>query len=285
MATAQPVTVTPPGPQEITIRSHSNIFYMWPVWFIGLIFGLIVTPMSGHLLAVVPKDTKLEKPIEGEREVQVTVVDLKAQKEIKEKEVSVFIVPKDKEVAPPKLHISDNKNLGTWYLFITAMCIFFSTVTVRGWVAISIVSTIIFLVIIFNLTGVWERITTGLGFLDVRINQGGYIFFSTVLFIFWAIVIFAYDRQVKMTFTPRQVRVVQEVGDAEMVFDATGLNFQKLRTDPFRHWILGLAGAGDLVVRTGGAHPQTIEFPNVLFLHRRLQKIERLLQTQEVRAT
>src|SRR5262249_57719327 len=124
---------------------------------------------------------------------------------------------------------------------------------------------IIFLAIIFNLTGIWERITSGLGLLDVRINQGGYIFFSTILFGLWAIVVFLYDRQVKMTFTPRQVRVVQEVGDAEMVFDATRLNFQKLRTDPFRHWLLG-ARAGDLVGRTGGAPPPAREVPHRRFI-------------------
>src|SRR5207244_5750692 len=116
----------------------------------------------------------------------------------------VLIPPKDADIAPPKLHISGSKNLGSWYLFIAAMCIFFATVTVRGWVAITVVSFIIFLVIIFNLTGVWESITTGLGLLDVRINQGGYIFFSMVLFILWVILVFLYDRQVKMTFPPRQ---------------------------------------------------------------------------------
>jgi hypothetical protein len=282
MATAPlpaPVAQQPHQPQQITIRSHSNIFYIWPIWFFGFIFGLIVTPLSGHLVAIVPKGTELEKS-EGDKTVNVTISEKGKGANTLENR-SILIAPEKADLAPPKLHISGSKNLAAWYLFITAMCIFFATVTVRGWVAITVVSFVIFLAIIFNLTGIWESITSGLGLLDVRINQGGYIFFSTVLCALWAIVVFLYDRQVKMTFTPRQVRVVQEVGDAEMVFDATGLNFQKLRTDPFRHWLLG-AGAGDLVVRTGGAHPTTIEFPNVLFIHGRMRKIERLLQTQEV---
>src|SRR5262245_351588 len=279
MSTAQPQPHKPALPQEITLRAHSNIFYMWPVWLVGFVFGLI-TGFSGQVVAVVPEGTEAKADIEiqniGKRDV--LIVD-------KEK---ALLRDKDGKLEQPKRHIAGNKNLGSWFLFITVLCIFFSTVTVRGWVAISIVSTIVFLVIIFNLTGVWDNITAGLGLIDVRINQGGYIFFSSMLFALWIIVVCLYDRQVYMKFTPRQVRVVEEVGDAEKVFDATGLNFQKLRTDPFRY-ILGFGcwphwGAGDLVVHTGGAHPQTIEFANVLRLGLRIKDINRLLQTQEVSA-
>ena len=53
-----------------------------------------------------------------------------------------------------------------------------------------------------------------------------------------------FDRQTFMIFTPGQVRVRQEIGGEETVYDTTGITFQKQRSDLFRHWILGL-GSGD----------------------------------------
>lgn len=271
-------TVPQREPRPVTVYSHSNLFYMWPVWFLGFVFGLIITPLSGQVLAVVPKDT------EPHQDLNIPNIGTR----------DALVLPKGKTLETdadgnpirPKLHIAATKNLGNWYLFITALVIFFSTVTLRGLWSVMIIGTVIFLIIIFWLAGWWENIVTALGFLDVRINQGGYIFFSVLLLILWILVVVFYDKQVYMTFAPGQVRVRQEIGEGEMAFDATGVTFQRLRNDWFRHWILGLGifglGTGDLIVRTGGAHPTTIDFPNVLFMDRRIKAIERLLQAKAV---
>jgi hypothetical protein len=50
----------------------------------------------------------------------------------------------------------------------------------------------------------------------------------------------------------------------------------------FRHRVLGLFAAGDLVIRTGGPHADAFEWPNVLFVRSRLKQIEHLLQSREV---
>jgi hypothetical protein len=55
----------------------------------------------------------------------------------------------------------------------------------------------------------------------------------------------------------------------------------KRRDDLFRHWLLG-CGSGDLVVRTGGASPQSFELPNVLFVGSKLRKAQQMLQEREV---
>jgi hypothetical protein len=53
------------------------------------------------------------------------------------------------------------------------------------------------------------------------------------------------------------------------------------RDDLFRHWVLGF-GSGDLIVRTGGANPQIIELPNVLFVGPKLREAQQTLQVREV---
>jgi hypothetical protein len=51
--------------------------------------------------------------------------------------------------------------------------------------------------------------------------------------------------------------------------------------DLFRQWALGL-GSGDLIVRTGGANPQTVELPNVLFVGSKFRAARQMLQEREV---
>ena len=53
----RPATPAPPGPkQEILIISHSNLFYWWPVWAVGLLLGTL-TLFSHHRLVTVPNGT------------------------------------------------------------------------------------------------------------------------------------------------------------------------------------------------------------------------------------
>src|SRR5439155_427451 len=128
-------------PPPVVVYSHSNFIYLWPVWVLGLVFGLIVTPWSGMVLAMVPEDTKAMKDIDipnwGKRDVLIVP------------EKKALPTDKDGTVVQPKLHISNSKNLGSWYLFITALCIFFSTVTLRGQWSVMIITTIEFPNVIF----------------------------------------------------------------------------------------------------------------------------------------
>src|SRR5262249_56546963 len=101
-----------------------------------------------------------------------------------------------------------------------------------------------------------------------------------------------------LTFTPGQMRIRQEIGHGEIAYDVTGIKFQRLRNDFFRHMILGLGaldwllsflrisagvGAGDLiiVVPRGGSVEQ-IEFPNVFRMNARVDLMEKMLQEKIV---
>jgi hypothetical protein len=90
-----------------------------------------------------------------------------------------------------------------------------------------------------------------------------------------------FDKQIYMVFTPGQLRVRLEIGEAETAYDTTGMTIQKQRSDLFRHWILGL-GSGDLIVKTSGAQAHYFDMPNVLFLGRKVREIEDMLRARQV---
>jgi hypothetical protein len=97
----------------------------------------------------------------------------------------------------------------------------------------------------------------------------------------WLVVVLVFDRKVYMVFAPGQLRVRQEIGSGEVAYDTMGMVVAKRRSDLFRHWLLGF-GSGDLLVKTAGAHAQQIEMQNVLFVGKKLNLIQDMLQMREV---
>jgi hypothetical protein len=118
--------------------------------------------------------------------------------------------------------------------------------------------------------------------LHIQINLAGYVFVSAWLFAVWAVSVFYFDTRTYIIISAGQVRVCTEIGQGEKVFDVTNLTFQLQPNILFRHRVLGLYGAGDLVVRTGGPSPEVIEWPNVLFVRSRLRQIEQRLKARTV---
>ena len=104
---------------------------------------------------------------------------------------------------------------------------------------------------------------------------------SLILFVLWLIVMLLFDRQLYIVFSSGQMRVRQEIGEAETAYDTTGMTVQKQRSDLFRHWILGM-GSGDLIVKTAGANSQEFHLPNVLFIGRKVKDIEDFLRQKQV---
>ncbi len=97
----------------------------------------------------------------------------------------------------------------------------------------------------------------------------------------WLVTFLFFDPQIYMLFTPKQLRVRQEIGGGEVAYDTTGMVIQKQRNDLFRHWVLGL-GSGDLIVNTSGAAAHHFEMPNVLFVGYKLRQIEQMLREVEL---
>jgi hypothetical protein len=269
--------VFPAHKNEIRIVSHSTLFYWWPVWALGFLMAL-VTAFSGQRMITVPGGSTFREGVE---------VHVKDSKELR----TVLVIPKDgdkhlsldKNGKPldPYLHMTSSKTPGVLFCIVLLLVITITNVPLRGLWSVIVITIILFIAIILAILGKWDDILERLSLLDIRINLGGYILIAAVLFILWLIVINFFDKQIYMVFTPGQLRVRLEIGQAETAYDTTGMTIQKQRSDLFRHWILGL-GSGDLIVNTAGAQAHHFDMPNVLFLGRKVREIEEMLRSRQV---
>lgn len=272
-ATSSQVPARSPAPREIRIVSHSTLFYWWPVWAIGFLLGII--SMFDSTLAVVPVKSRVVQNIEvpgteGSRDVLVL------PKGTKWRQVDAKGEPID-----PYLHVSRSKSLGVLFCAVLLLVIIITNVPLRGLWSVIVIVFVLSLTIIFAVLGWWETIFDYASLLDVRITAGGYFLISSILFAVWLVVFVFFDPQIYMVFTPGQLRVRLEIGDAETAYDTTGMTIQKQRSDLFRHWILGL-GSGDLIVNTAGAQAHHFDMPNVLFLGRKVREVEEMLRSRQV---
>jgi hypothetical protein len=176
------------------------------------------------------------------------------------------------------LKISRSKNYGVLFGTVLLLVIVITNVPLRGMWSLVVVITLVMLVIILVLAGVWESLVSAIDLLDIRINAGGYFFIATVLFIIWLVTMLMFDRQIYMIFTPGQFKVCTEIGGGEKVYGTVNLKLERERSDLFRHWILGL-GSGDLIVKTTGATAEHFDLPNVLFINRKAKQIEDMIRT------
>jgi hypothetical protein len=266
----------PPGASytEIKIVSHSNLFYWWPVWAIGLVLGLW-SWADQHVMAVVPKGTVAEhdRRVEGHEGL-----------------ADVLILPKGKQLPvdaatgqpiQPHLHISTNKSHAVLFITVLLLVTVITNVPLRGLWSVVVIVTVILLSIIFALADWWEPILNALGRLHVYINAAGNFVLSLGLLVIWLAIFLLFDQQIYMIFTPGQLRVREEIGGGESAYDTAGMVIQKQRNDLFRHWILGL-GSGDLLVTTSGATAHHFNLPNVLFVGHKVRQIEDMLREKPV---
>jgi len=167
------------------------------------------------------------------------------------------------------------------FAIVLLLVVVITNVPLRGLWSAAVIGMIIILALAFALFGWWEAILSWMKLLDIRITAGGYLFLSTILFLVWLVVTLFFDRWIYMVFTPGQLKVRNEIGGGERVYDAVGMTLERQRGDLFRHWFLGL-GSGDLVVKTTGAQSHHFDLPNVLFIGRKVQQIEDMLKKRTV---
>jgi hypothetical protein len=268
MTTTTPAPATTPAhvpaahKNEIRIISHSALFYWWPVWALGFLLALY-TWADGHRMVVVPTDT------------------VKETQRINNEARDVLVAPPNRSLEQPHLRMINSKAPGVLFCIVLLLVITITNVPLRGLWSVIVISFILFFAIILAILHKWDDILERLSLLDIRINLAGYLVIAMVLFIVWLIVITMFDKQIYMVFTPGQLRVRLEIGQAETAYDTTGMTIQKQRSDLFRHWILGL-GSGDLIVNTAGAQAHHFDMPNVLFLGRKVREIEDMLRSRQV---
>lgn len=282
MSVAQPQT--PPAKplsenRQITIVSHSTLFYWWPVWAVGFLLGLL-SIFSGQRMAVFPSKTVF---VPGAEVIGPTKGG--EEKHYKDREVLVLpenehltkVDPNDPDSQPLLRQISKGRSFGVLFTTVLLLVIVITNVPLRGLWSFMVIFLVVALSIIFALAGWWDAILRYFGYLDIRINAGGYIFISTILLAVWLFTVLVFDKQVYMVFTPGQFKVCTEVGGGEQTYSTIGMTLEKQRSDLFRHWILGL-GSGDLIVKTTGAQAHHFEMCNVLFIGRKMQQIEDMIR-------
>jgi hypothetical protein len=273
----QPASLKP-DQAEVYIVSHSMLFYWWPVWAIGLLFG-ILSFFEGKAVAIVPHDTQVKRTWN----VEISPGNRDSREGL--------ILPKEEHLAPadkldedpekPHLRITSHSSYGVLWATVLLLVIVITNVPLRGLWSVVVIIFVVLISVIFALLGWWDAILGAIKVLDIRINAGGYFFISLILFGIWLLTMLLFDRQIYMIFTPGQLRVCQEIGGGETAYDTAGMVIQKQRSDLFRHWILGL-GSGDVVVRTSGANSHEFQMHNVLFVGRKLQMIEQMQRDRPV---
>jgi len=215
MATA-PTPATPASPpykapekNKVTVISHSNIFYWWPVWLIGLVLGAWTLWVDRSIMATMPAGTE-------------AIRDAKVEAKVGDKTFSmpkrdVLVLPEDKHLPPaakgskepaqPRVHMARNKNLGVLFSITLLLVLTITNIPLRGMWSVVVIITVIMLSIIFWLAGWWETIVTQFHYLDIRINAGGYFLISLFLLGVWLVALLFFDRQTYMVFEPGVFRV------------------------------------------------------------------------------
>jgi hypothetical protein len=271
------ITPTPPArppanedAEELKVISHSNLFYWWPVWAVGFLLSAL-TAAEDQRLAVVPAGTTVQ-------EVSVHQFDLHLTKpptaSLREAAAAA-----GRDAFP--LFVSANKNYGVLYVVVLLLVIFITNTPLRGMWSVLVIAMVLLLSLVLALFHLWEPILESLGHIHIHMTLAGFLVPSAILFLVWVLVVFVFDARRYIVFTQGQIRVHQDIGGSEQVYDATGMTFRKRRSDLFRHWVLGL-GSGDLVINTGGAQAQHLELDNVLFVGRKEQQIADLMKLRAV---
>ncbi|MCS7014598.1 MAG: hypothetical protein NZM42_00590 [Gemmatales bacterium] len=263
--------------EAIYVYGHSMLFYFWPLWVFGYAIGFYTWLTDGYLLTVSRQDLEKHGTItvkliseqgEGARSIiKAEIGDPRNQKN-PGKEVTVT-----ERVAP-------SKNPGVLYALLILLVIFITNVPLRGLLWMIVLLTVILLGLLFAYLDWWDAIFSWFGRLSIHMNMGFYMFFSTVLLILWLICFFGYDRLNYWEIVPGQVRHIWPITGAVKSYDTTGMHFEKVRDDAFRHWILGL-GSGDLVMTPAAKSPDVsrddLTVRNVLFVGRKLNRILHLI--------
>jgi hypothetical protein len=275
LPSSAPHAAAPHANRDITLISHSMLFYWWPIWFIGFAMAL-VTYFEDHRLVIIPSGAI----VSVHDEEKATVYDIGVPKDDDTrvlKNAGVAIKTPGAQQNPFPTRVSQKAWMGPVFCVILLLTVVITNVPLRGlWSFLVLMMFVVIALLITLVPAGWDRLLGALGHLHIYINMAGYLFIATVVFILWAVSVFIFDQRTYIRITPGRIQVCEHVGASIRAFDSAGLAFEKQRDDLFRHWLLGFF-SGDLIVRTAGAEHETIRLPNVLWIGWRLEEVQRLL--------
>jgi hypothetical protein len=156
----------------------------------------------------------------------------------------------------------------------------FSNSSLRGLWAFFFGACVVAVVLFLSWLQLWGYLYQWLHQLRIHINLGGYLAIGLPLFLVWGMAFFFFDRRTYMIFSASQLRVCDRLGAEEKVFDASSVALEKKPFNWF-HRLVGW-GAGDLILKAGGANREVFEFPNVIRVAKWLDLIEQRIKTRDV---
>jgi hypothetical protein len=185
------------------------------------------------------------------------------------------------QIGNHEVWLHPGQNLGVIYTVILFLVILITNVTVRGRSSVIVILTLLLATVLFAYLGWWEVILGWLPHLAIYLNMGFYIFLSTLVFLAWSGAVFVHDRMDYWILRPGQMTHMTVIGGQEKSYDTRGMVFEKIQSDLFRHWILGL-GAGDIRIITTGARREEVLLSNILFVSRQLALMQQLVSEKPI---
>lgn len=281
-APTPPTALVPPaaaGPvprRQITLISHSMLFYWWPIWLLGYVFGTI-TYFEDHRLAILPADSRLEVN-EGASDKDVTAYTLKVKNPTtKSLEGAARVTSTPGEKDPFKARMSQKAWMGPLFCFILLITVIITNVPLRGvWSFVVLLLLLVIALGIAMVPGGYDSLMAAVGNLHVYINMAGYFFIATAVLLLWAVSVFIFDQRTYMVVTPGHIAVCEHIGASIRDINGDRVEVEKRRDDMFRHWLLGFF-SGDIILKLTDTKEE-IRLPNVLWIGWRIEDVRRLIR-------
>ena len=168
---------------------------------------------------------------------------------------------------------------GLLFTVVLLLVILFTNIKMRGIYSLTFIISVLFVTVMLAWLGWWDDILALIPHLSLHMNLGFYLTLSTGLLVMWLAMFFLFDRLTFWRVRPGQIIEQRLIGGGEKSFDAHGLLFEQRPADLFQQRLLGF-GAGDLILKTGGAHKSEIVISNVVFADRIIRRTQRLIVVQ-----
>src|SRR5262245_26288898 len=204
--TPPPASSAPPK-REITLISHSMLFYWWPIWVLGFALAL-VTYFEDHRIAIVPARTTITKE-KGDDKATFYQLGILPGTETKSLEQAVERskpTPSGEAVNAFPTRVSELAWMGPVFCVVLLLTVVITNVPLRGlWSFLVLLMLLIVALLITLVPNGWERLLGTLGNLHIYINMAGYLFIAIVVFILWAVSVFIFDQRTYMVIKPGQI--------------------------------------------------------------------------------
>jgi hypothetical protein len=238
---------------DLRIYAHSDLLYWWPVWVMALVMAM-VSYFDGYLMVLAPENSTIEA-------TQVTA-------------------PEGGSLSSPLVHVARSRLPGVIFVITVLLIMICAHTWIRGPWALFFAATTVAALLLISWLDWWVTLFGWMKLLRVYINLGGYLLIGVPLMIAWVLTFFLFDRRTYIVFSVGQVRFRDLLGQEEKAFDTSQVYFEKRPFDWFRR-LVGF-GAGDMMIRAGGAQPYVMELRNVVRVGSRLYQMEERLRTKDV---